>query len=129
MPPKRSISTAPTRWSVSAMYRISLLGTSRAVCRVPPCAPISTSVSEKWAFSDASTMLQPAARTTPAPMAAPLIAPMTGRGQRRMASKHERDTSDRAICISVVLAASSRVSAPAQNIFPSPVSMMHLAST
>ena len=48
--------------------------------------------------------------------------PTTGTAHRRIASKQPRDTIERATCISVVRADSSRTSAPAHNARPAPVS-------
>ncbi len=58
--------------------------------RPPPSTPALISGSANRAFSDAITMSQHATSASPAPTAAPLIAPITGSGQSLSAQKQSR---------------------------------------
>ena len=60
--------------------------------RPPPSTPALISGSAKRAFSDAMITSHEATSASPAPTAAPLMAPITGTAQSATAKKHSRGT-------------------------------------
>jgi hypothetical protein len=83
--------------------------------------PTITSGKENLAAVEATMRSQHEATTSPAPRAGPFIAPITGKGHRRIASKVPLETTDRAIWDFVVRSDNSLTSAPALNIRPAAV--------